>query len=174
MTERKIQVGDIVLNTHVEGRSDAPWVTFCNSLATDLSMYDAQAAALAGDYRILRYDRRGHGGSEAPDGPYNWDQMVNDVVGLWDALGIEKSHYVGLSMGGMTGIGVSLKCPERVLSLSACDCRADAPEFFRDMWNTRQAGVVENGMASVVDMTLATWFTEARLAEGGDLIEGAV
>ena len=171
MTERKIQVGDIVLNTHVEGRSDAPWVTFCNSLATDLSMYDAQAAALAGDYRILRYDRRGHGGSETPDGPYSWDQMVNDVVGLWDALGIEKSHYVGLSMGGMTGIGVSLKCPERVLSLSACDCRADAPEFFRDMWNTRQAGVVENGMASVVDMTLATWFTEARLAEGGDLIE---
>ena len=130
MTERKIQVGDIVLNTRVEGRSDAPWVTFCNSLATDLTMYDAQAAALAGDYRILRYDRRGHGGSETPDGPYSWDQMVNDVVGLWDALGIEKSHYVGLSMGGMTGIGVSLKCPERMLSLSACDCRADAPEFF--------------------------------------------
>ena len=101
MTERKIQVGDIVLNTRVEGRSDAPLVTFCNSLATDLTMYDAQAAALAGDYRILRYDRRGHGGSETPDGPYSWDQMVNDVVGLWDALGIEKSHYVGLSMGGI-------------------------------------------------------------------------
>ena len=65
MTERKTQVGDIVLNTRVEGRSDAPWVTFCNSLATDLSMYDAQAAALAGDYRILRYDRRGHGDRSA-------------------------------------------------------------------------------------------------------------
>ena len=79
MTERKIQVGDIVLNTHVEGRSDAPWVTFCNSLATDLSMYDAQAAALAGDYRILRYDRRGHGGSEAPMGPTTgtrWSTML--------------------------------------------------------------------------------------------------
>lgn len=171
MIERRIQVGDIAINTRVEGRVDAPWVTFCHSLATDCSMFDEQAAALAADYHVLRYDRRGHGKTDAPAGPYNWDQMIDDVIGLWDALGIERSHYVGLSMGGMTGIGLALGHPERLSSLSACDCRADAPGFFRDMWNTRQTGVVENGMASVVDMTLATWFTERRLAEGGALIE---
>ena len=79
MTERKIQVGDIVLNTRVAGRSDAPWVTFCNSLATDISMYDAQAAALAGDYRILRYDRRGTADLKPPMGPTagtRWSMML--------------------------------------------------------------------------------------------------
>ncbi len=171
MSEKKIRIGDIVINTKIEGKVGAPWITFAHSLATDLSMFDAQAAALGENFRILRYDMRGHGKTDAPEGPYLWSQLVGDVVGLWDALVIQKSHIVGLSMGGMTGIGLALDHKDRVLSLSACDCRCDAPGFFQDMWTTRQSGVKEHGLGSIVDMTLETWFTHTRLNDGGVLID---
>lgn len=171
IVEEKIQVGDIKINTRIEGPSGAPWVTFCHSLATDLTMFDEQAVELTKNFRVLRYDRRGHGQTDAPGGSYTWDEMIGDVIGLWDELGVENSHYVGLSMGGMTGLGLALQHPERLVSLTACDCRADAPAFFRDMWNARQSGVKDQGMASIVDMTLATWFTEDRVSKGGKLID---
>ncbi len=171
IVEEKIQVGDIKINTRIEGPSGAPWVTFCHSLATDLTMFDEQAVELAKNFRVLQYDRRGHGQTDAPSGPYTWDKLIEDVVGLWNKLGVENSHYVGLSMGGMIGIGLALQHPERLLSLTACDCRADAPEFFRDMWKARQSDVKDQGMESIVDMTLATWFTEDRILKGGKLID---
>ena len=171
MTEKKIQIGDIEIYTRTQGPTDAPWITFCHSLATDHSMFDGQAAELSKSFRVLQYDRRGHGQTDAPNGPYTWDQLIGDVVGLWNELGIEKAHYVGLSMGGMTGIGLALKHPNRLLSLSACDCRADAPEFFRKMWRARQTGVEEKGMASIVDLTISTWFTEDRVSKDANLID---
>ena len=171
MSNGKIDVNEIIINTQIEGEIDAPWVTFSHSLATDHTMFDEQASALRERYNVLRFDTRGHGQTDAPTGPYSWDQLVRDVVGLWDALGIHQSHFVGLSMGGMIGIGVALDYSDRLLSLTACDCRSDAPGFFQDMWSQRQSGVQEKGMSAVVDMTLATWFTEARLAEGDKLID---
>lgn len=161
MTSKFINANGLMFRVKVSGKKGAPWVTFSNSLATSLAMWDGQAAAFAKDYQILQYDTRGHGQSDAPKGDYSWQDLTGDVIGLWDALGIEKSHVVGLSLGGMTGIGLALNHPKRLLSLTACDCRSDAPEMFQKMWDQRCAGIAEGGIAATVDMTLASWFTEA-------------
>ena len=78
---------------------------FSNSLATNLHMWDGQMAALENDFQILRYDKRGHGLSEPVEGAYSFDDLIGDVVGLWDHLDIEKTHFVGLSIKGHDGAG---------------------------------------------------------------------
>lgn len=159
------------LSVLIEGNGSGPWVTFAHSLATDLTLFDEQARALAGRYRILRFDLRGHGRSAAPPRPYALSDLVGDVVASWDALGIVRSHFVGLSIGGMTGFGLALDHADRLLGLVACDCRADAPAFFRDMWDQRQAIVAERGIEGIVEPTIQSWFTEATRARAPALIE---
>ena len=171
MARTTMDVRGVRLSALIEGREDGAWVTFAHSLATDASLFDAQAQALADRYRILRFDMRGHGGSAAPPRPYALPDLVADVVGLWDALRIERSHFVGLSIGGMTGIGLALDHRDRLLSLTACDCRADVPEFFRNMWDQRQAIVAEQGLEGIVEPTIGTWFSEAARAANPALIE---
>ena len=100
----QVAANDIAINYRIDGREGAQWVTFSNSLATNLSLWDAQTEILAPEYRILRYDQRGHGGTDAPEGGYSFDLLVSDVVALWDALDIERSHFVGLSMGVPRGL----------------------------------------------------------------------
>ncbi len=155
-----INANGIGIRVKVSGKKGAPWLTFSNSLATTLAMWDGQAEVFADDFQILQYDTRGHGQTAAPAGAYTWDQLTGDVVALWDHLGIQASHVVGLSLGGMTGLGLALEHRQRVLSLIACDCRSDAPEMFQKMWDQRCAGIAEGGIAATVEMTLAAWFTE--------------
>jgi len=93
--------------------SDAPWLVLSNSLGADVSMWTPQVETLATKYRVLRYDTRGHGRSDAPRGPYTLDQLVGDVIGLLDTLDIKRAHYCGLSMGGLTGIALAARHPER-------------------------------------------------------------
>jgi 3-oxoadipate enol-lactonase len=154
-----IEANGISFNTQVEGAEGAPWITFSNSLACNLSMWDGQVAALRDDYRILRYDTRGHGGTAVPGGPYSFDMLVGDVIGLWDALGIERGHFIGLSLGGMTALGLALGHAGRLSSITVCNARAEAPPEFRDLWDTRIATVGENGMEAIIDATLERWFT---------------
>ena len=125
-----IDVNGCRLNYRIDGPDGAPWITFSNSLATDLHLWDGQVALLADRYRILRYDTRGHGKSAPAPGAYDFAALESDVIGLWDALGIARSHYVGLSLGGSTGIGLAIHYPDRMASLSACDCRVTAPAPF--------------------------------------------
>src|SRR5215208_2397919 len=94
----------ISINYRVDGDS-GPWLIFSNSLATDLSMWDTQARELSGAFRVLRYDQRGHGKTEAPAGRYTFDLLIDDAVSLMDALSINRAHFVGLSMGGVTVMG---------------------------------------------------------------------
>ena len=96
----KVQTNGIETRYTVEGQG--PWLTLSHSLACNVSMWDEQAQLLARKYKVLRYDTRGHGASSAPPGPYTLDQMADDVKALFDALGIRRTHWVGLSMGGMT------------------------------------------------------------------------
>ena len=161
----KASVNGFDLNYQIDGPEGASWLTFSNSLATNLSMWDAQMAALAGPYRTLRYDKRGHGDSDAPMGDYSFPELAEDVVALWDALGIQKSDFCGLSMGGMTGIGLLLDHADRIGKAAICDCRADAPAMFRDMWVERRAGFEAGGIEAVVEGNLERWFTEACRAE---------
>lgn len=171
MTVKTITANGIQFRTKVSGAPGAPWLTFSNSLATSLEMWDGQAEAFGKDFQILQYDTRGHGQTDVPEGDYTWQQLTGDVVALWEALGIERSHFVGLSLGGMTGIGLALDQPDRLLSLTACDCRSDAPEMFQNMWDQRCAGIAEGGIAATLDMTLAAWLTEGFRESGSPVVE---
>lgn len=161
----------IEFNYRIDGREGAPWITFSNSLATNLSMWDGQAALLEGDYRILRYDQRGHGGTQAVTAPYSFDDLGDDVVALWDALGVERSIFVGLSMGGTTGLGLAINHGGRLDGLVACDCRCDSPPGFAAAWDDRIKVVRDGGMAALADPTVERWFTEGFHDASPDRVE---
>ncbi|SAL68540.1 3-oxoadipate enol-lactonase [Caballeronia telluris] len=136
----------------------APWLVLSNSLGSDMSMWAPQAEAFAKHYRVLRYDTRGHGHSDSPQGPYTIDQLVGDVIGLMDALHIKRAHYCGLSMGGLTGVGLAARHPERfervVLSNTAALIGSDA------VWTPRAAKAREvGGMIGLTDAVIPRWFT---------------
>ena len=148
----------ITINYQVEGPEGAPWVIFSNSLATDLSLWDEQTIALNQNFRILRYDQRGHGGTEATDGRYNFDLLVADIVGLMDAVSIKRTHFVGISMGGMTGLALAQKHPDRVDRLAACDCGPASSPQSSQQWEERIAIAQKEGMEPLVDLTAQRWF----------------
>ena len=156
----KISANGISLNYEVDGPVGAPWITFSNSLAADLTMWDVQAKYFKDRYRVLRYDTRGHGKSEPVQGPYTLDMLTEDVLGLWKALGGDKSHFVGLSLGGMTAQSMALNYPEHLHSIAVCDSRADCPEAYRSNWHQRIPEVEQNGMEPLVEPTIQRWFTE--------------
>ncbi|WP_340648565.1 3-oxoadipate enol-lactonase [Pseudoxanthomonas winnipegensis] len=146
------------LHYRIDGAEGAPWLTFCNSLGTDLSMWDPQVAELGRDFRILRYDRRGHGQSTAPAGLYTIDQLGGDVVALWDALGIERTHFCGLSIGGLTGQWLGLNAADRLARLAVC---ATAGKIgTAESWEARIAQVRAQGLKALAEGTVMRWFTE--------------
>src|SRR5579871_51300 len=97
----------------VEGPEQAPVLMLSNSLGTNLTMWDAQIAAFAARFRVVRYDRRGHGKSAVPPGPYTMERLARDALAILDALGVRKAHWCGLSMGGMEGMWHGAHAPER-------------------------------------------------------------
>lgn len=157
----RIFANGILFNHRIEGRDGAPWLTFSNSHATDLALWDGQVERFEDRFRILRYDTRGHGKTEASEGAYDFDLLTSDVVALWDALGIDRSHFVGLSLGGTTGIELALRHPDRVASLAACDCRCHATPAFSASWDARMETARHDGMEELVAPTLERWFTPA-------------
>jgi 3-oxoadipate enol-lactonase len=166
-----IKANGIDINYVISGPENAPWITFSNSLGTNVTMWDEQAALLSKDWRVLRYDQRGHGGTEAPRPPYNFDQLIGDVVALWDALGVKKTAFCGLSMGGITGIGLCLKHPDRLIGFIGADCRCDSPPGFKEAWDERIAHALRHGMDSMSDLTVRRWFTKSFLEANPKVIE---
>lgn len=149
------------LNYRVEGKKGAPWITFSHALCNNLSLWDAQARLLADRFQILRYDHRGHGGSEPTPGPYTFPMLMADALALWDHLGIEKSHWCGLSIGGMMGYGLAQNHGDRMLSLVACDSRPDAPPDYQAYFQYRIDTAKAKGMEGLVEPTIERWFTAA-------------
>jgi len=154
----RIAANGITFNYRVDGKHGAPWVVFSNSLMTDLSMWDEQTAALSDDFRILRYDQRGHGGTEAPSGRYGFDLLVADVVALYDALQIGRAHMVGLSMGGVTAVTLAATHPDRIDRLVACDCGPASSPQSAQQWTERMSLAKEQGMGVLVEPTIGRWF----------------
>jgi 3-oxoadipate enol-lactonase len=154
-----IEVGAVRFNCVVEGPESAPWVTLSHALANNLTLWDETAARLGDRYRVLRYDQRGHGTTPAVPGPYSFDDLIGDVLGLWDALGVERSHWVGLSIGGMIGYGLAIRRPDRLLSLVACDSRPDAPPDYAAYFQYRIDTARAKGMAGLAEPTIERWFT---------------
>ncbi len=150
--------------------SDAPWIVLSNSLAADHAMWNPQMPLLTGRYNVLRYDTRGHGASDAPAGPYSFDMLVADVAAVMDFHQVRRATYMGLSLGGMTGLGLALAHPERVERLVCCDARADAPEGFVKSWDDRIASVEAGGMESILAVTVERWLVPSFRAAHPDAV----
>jgi 3-oxoadipate enol-lactonase len=159
MTRVAVQGAELHTQVDASDRSNPPWIILSNSLAADHTMWDPQIPALTSRYRVLRYDTRGHGLSDAPSGPCSFDMLVGDVLALMDHYQIDKAAYMGLSLGGMTGLGLALTHPDRVERLVCCDARADAPEPFVKSWADRLAAVDRDGMRGILTGTMERWLT---------------
>lgn len=160
----KVAVNGFDMNYTLEGPAGAPWLTFANSLVTSLEMWDPQAGALKQRYRVLRFDMRGHGRSGTPEPPYTIAQLAGDVLALWHAVGVDRSHFVGLSLGGMIGIHLAARQSEKLRCLVATDCRADANEAYQGVFVERIRITREQGMDAMVEPSLARFFTPAFVA----------
>jgi len=156
----KIDTNGIRMHYELEGPESAPVVTLSHSLATHLSMWDPQVAVLKkSGYRVLRFDTRGHGGTDVPNGPYTLEQMAEDVRALLQALNIPKTHFIGLSMGGMIAQVFALNCPVMIRSLVLCDTSSRIPEEALPVWEERIQIAQNQGMAPHVEPTMERWFT---------------
>ena len=166
----KIKANGIEMNYEIAG-SSGPWVTLSHSLACNLHMWDRQIETLSRDYRVLAYDTRGHGLTEAPAGAYTLEQLADDAKALLGALGIARTHWVGLSMGGMIGQTFALRHPGLFSTLVLCDTTSRYPAEAAALWADRVRIATEKGMEPLVDGTLARWFTEPFRAKGSPEIE---
>ncbi|MGB7740041.1 MAG: 3-oxoadipate enol-lactonase [Steroidobacteraceae bacterium] len=153
----RIRVNETDLNVRVDGPVGAPWLVLSNSLGSSLSLWEPQVAAFSREYRVLRYDTRGHGRSSVPTRPYMIDQLGLDVLGLLDALGIERARFCGLSMGGATGMWLAVHAPQRIERLVLCNTTPwlGPPATM----NERIATMLRDGMPTMVEAILERWFT---------------
>jgi 3-oxoadipate enol-lactonase/4-carboxymuconolactone decarboxylase len=140
-----------------EGLQDAPAIIFSNSLGCDHLMWQPQAQALKAQYRIIRYDQRGHGASDVPDKPCTIEQLGGDVIALADHLGLDTFHFCGLSMGGITGQWLAIHHANRIGKLILANTSPHFPP--PDMWDQRMAAVRDGGMAAICDAVLERFFS---------------
>ncbi|OVZ63931.1 hypothetical protein CDO46_09835 [Pigmentiphaga sp. NML030171] len=143
----------------VEGDPAGAPVFMTHSILSSSMMWDSEAALLAArGYRVIRADTRGHGDTQPPAGPCTMDELADDTIAVLDALGIERVHYVGLSLGGMSGFGLGIRHAGRLSSLCLCDARADTPPDLQLVWAERIAVARERGTAALADSTIERWF----------------
>jgi len=157
MTSR-IAANGIDISYRFDGPADAPVLMLSNSLLTDYGMWDMQMPAFAARYRVLRYDSRGHGGTQATPGSYTMALLVADVVGLLDALGLARVHFLGLSMGGMIGQLLAAQPGDRLLSLCLSDTACQMPDAAA--WDSRIALAQAKGTSAFVGPMTERWLTQ--------------
>jgi len=150
------------LAVHLRGDPAGEPVVMTHSILCSSMMWADQAAALAErGWRVILVDARGHGASGVPSGPATMDDLADDTVAVLDALGIARAHYVGLSLGGMSGFGLALRHPERLSSALLCDARVDTPGDLGKVWDERIAIAQSQGTAALADSTVERWFGRA-------------
>lgn len=152
-------IGGVILHYRIAGPANGKPLVFANSLGTDARIWDAVINRLPGQYRILSYDKRGHGLSDTPPGPYGLDDHVADLLGLADQLGMAEFALVGVSVGGMIGQAIGARHAERVKALVLCDTAAQIGT--ETSWNDRIDTVQRHGMAAMADAVIERWFTAA-------------
>ena len=153
----------------VEGPDDAPAILFASSLGTTLAMWNDQAVALKDEFRVVRYDHRGHGRSPVPPGPYSIEDLADDALALLDRLEVQRVAFVGLSIGGAVAITAALRAPERIerLVLGSTASYFGPPE----QWIERAGTVRADGVEAVAPATLERWLTPAARPELRDRLE---
>src|SRR5215212_960555 len=154
----RIEIDGCPINVEVEGSQDAPVLMLSNSLGTDTHMWDDQMPAFLKHFRVLRYDRRGHGKSGVSKGPYSMELLGRDVLAILDHLGIKKTNWCGLSMGGMVGQWLGADAPERIERLVLTNTSSYFPD--KAGWNDRLKLVREKGVPAFAAPNMERWFTK--------------
>lgn len=148
---------NIILHYRIDGNDGLPLLVLSNGLGTELSMWDPQIPALSREFRVLRYDTRGHGASSTPSESLSIEHLGRDVLALLDRVGVARAHFCGLSMGGMIGMWLGIHAPHRLKSLVLAHTAARiGPEL---MWNERIDTVQSRGMKAISDAAITRWFT---------------
>ncbi len=163
-----IEANGTRLRYRLEGKPGAPVIVFSNSLGTNLSMWDPQVSALREEFRLLRYDTRGHGLSAVFPGPYTQEQLGADILALMDAVEIRRAHFCGLSMGGQVGIWLGANAPERFARLVLCNTAAHIGNA--EIWNSRIAAIRAGGMPATVSGAIERWFTQKFIVREPEVI----
>ena len=167
----RIKANTIEINYELSGKKGAPVVVLSHSLASSLVMWNPQMDALNPYFQVLRYDMRGHGKTEVISGPYTLDLLADDVIGLLDALKIDRVHYVGLSIGGMIGQALALNYVHRLRSLALCDTASIIPQEAQPIWQERIHKAREKGMEAQAEETMERWFTPAFLKQSAPMLD---
>jgi 3-oxoadipate enol-lactonase len=166
-----IKTNGIEMNYELSKEKDAPVVVLSHSLACSMVMWQPQLEVLESHFRVLRYDMRGHGKSEANEGAYTLEQLAADVIGLLDALELDRVHFVGLSIGGMIGQCLALNYADRLQTLALCDTAAIIPEEAKPLFEERIRRARDQGMEALVEETLERWFTRPYLKQKSPEVE---
>jgi 3-oxoadipate enol-lactonase len=154
----KLRVNGTGINYEVAG--SGPALVLSHSLASNLHMWEPQMDGLTRSFTVIRFDTRGHGLSDAPNGPYSMVELAEDAGALMEELGVQAAHWLGLSLGGAIAQTFALNHPSQVLSLAIVDATSAYPPATHAMWQERIEHVKLDGMAGVADGTLGRWFTE--------------
>src|SRR5436190_17512015 len=152
-----IDADGCLLNVSVEGRDGGPTLMLSNSLGSTMAMWEPQMRALGQVFRVVRYDHRGHGKSGVPPGPYSIERLGRDVLAILDDLNIAKTHWCGLSMGGMVGQWVAASAPDRFGKIVLANTACHYPDPTN--WLNRIRAVKEGGMPGIADTVIAAWLT---------------
>ncbi|MBP0617306.1 3-oxoadipate enol-lactonase [Jiella mangrovi] len=153
------RINGIVLHHRVDGPEGAPALVLINSLGTDYRIWDAVVPHLADRYRVIRYDKRGHGLSEVPPAPYRMDDHSADLLALLDHHGVERAFVVGLSIGGQIALGLAARNDRRLAGLVMMDTAHKIGD--EAGWNGRIAAIEKDGIAAIAEQILTRWFTPA-------------
>lgn len=164
------RINGVLLHYRVRGEASAPVLVLVNSLGTDGRIWDDVVALLAPRYRIISYDKRGHGLSDAPEGDYSLDDHLADLAGLLDHLGVGRVALAGVSVGGLIGQGFALRHPERLAALVLCDTAARLGD--PDLWAGRIATARASGTAALADAVIQRWFSAGYNARQPDAVAG--
>src|SRR5258706_5699117 len=168
----KTRANGINVNYEIHGKEGAPWLVLSHSLACSVRMWDPQIAALKDKYRILAYDTRGHGATEAPTGAYTLELLADDLFSLLKELKITAPHYCGLSMGGMIGQPLALKYPGVFRTLTLADPTSRYPAEAWPLWQERIKTAESKGMEPLAQATLERWFTEPFRTKSQEVVNG--
>jgi 3-oxoadipate enol-lactonase len=146
------------IHVELDGPEQAPVLLLSNSLGTDLHMWDEQVTPFTKHFRLVRFDRRGHGKSDVPKGPYTMQRLGRDVLAIVDGLGVKKANWCGLSMGGMEGVWLGANAPDRFEKLVLTNTSSYFPD--KNGWNDRLKLVGEKGVAAFAPANMERWFTK--------------
>lgn len=155
----QVDINGIKIEYRVDGKEGAPYLTFITGIANDHTLWDPQVEALGRDFRILRYDLRGHGDTQATEGDYSMELLVRDLHGLLTELNIQKTHVVGLGLGGAIAQTFAIENSHRVHALVPCCCRAKMVPEFAALWHKLREAVAKDGAEVIVEPTVQRWFS---------------